>query len=249
MDLGNLSPAELLAWFDNLQTFLLDCDGVLWKATERISGVDDTIRAIRAAGKRVFFVTNNSTKSREEYIEKLKWCGIDAAAEEIISSAYAAALYCKAQGLKKKVYVLGQKGLVEELQKVGLTVLGPDDFDLPFAFGTMNPADLDPDVEAVVAGFDGRVSYYKIAQAVSYLRYRPGCKFIATNRDATYPDTHMVVPGGGIVVGAVEIGAGRSPDVVAGKPSLSLLDIIAAVDGLDRQKTCMVRQCERIELA
>jgi phosphoglycolate/pyridoxal phosphate phosphatase family enzyme len=243
MDLTALPPAELLAWYDRTTTFLLDCDGVLWRASERVAGVDATIRALKAAGKRVFYVTNNSTKSRAEYVQKLAWCGIDAAPEEIISSAYAAALYCKAAGLTKKVYVLGQAGLVDELTAVGLTVLGPDDFDKPFAFGTLSPADLDPDVQAVVAGFDGRASYYKIATGVAYLRYGAGCRlFIATNRDATYPDSNMVIAGGGVIVGALEIGAGRAPDVVAGKPSLSLLDIIASADprGLDRSATVMV---------
>lgn len=242
MELGNASNAELLAWFDSINTFLLDCDGVLWRATDPIVGVDKTISAIRAAGKRVFFVTNNSTKSRDEYVHKLKHTSnIDAVPEEILSSAYAAALYCKAHGINKKAYVLGQSGLVHELETVcGLEVLGPADFDKEFAFGSTNPKDLDPDVQAVICGFDGRVSYYKIAQAVSYLRYGPGCKFIATNRDATYPDSHQLVPGGGVIVGAVALGAGREPDVVAGKPSLGLLDIIADIGGLDRSATCMV---------
>lgn len=242
LDLAAASGAQLRQWFAGISTFLLDCDGVLWRATEPVPGVDATLKTLRAAGKRVFFVTNNSTKSRAEYVRKLKaTSGIDAREEEVLSSAYAAALYCRAHGVTKKVYCVGQAGLVAELEAVGLQVLGPADFDKPFAFGACNPAELDPDVQAVVAGFDGRASYYKLAQAVSYLRYVPGCKFVATNRDATYPDTHQLVPGGGIIVGALAIGAGREPDVVAGKPSLGLLDIIAGLEGgLDAAATCMV---------
>lgn len=242
LDLAELPAPALRAWFAALTTFLLDCDGVLWRASEPVPGVGASLAALRAAGKRVFFVTNNSTKSRAEYVAKLRaTCGIDAREDEVLSSAYAAALYCRGAGLTKKVYVLGQAGLVAELEAVGLTVLGPDDFDKPFAFGACNPAHLDPDVQAVVAGFDGRASYFKLATAVSYLRYAPGCKFVATNRDATYPDAHQLVPGGGIIVGALAIGAGREPDVVAGKPSLGLLDVIAGLPGgLDAAATCMV---------
>ena len=88
-------------------------------------------------------------------------------------------------------------------------------------------------------GFDARFSYYKLATAAMYLRYVPGCRFVATNRDASYPDAHCLVPGGGSLVAALETGSGRAPDVVAGKPSLQMLELI---DGgaLDRARTCMV---------
>ena len=118
-----------------------------------------------------------------------------------------------------------------------------------------------------VAGFDGAVSYYKLAIACSYLRYRPSVRFVATNRDLTFPDTHQVhkerkvitkacfggsivftttylsqvVPGGGVIIAAIEAGSGRSPDIVAGKPSIGLLDIIEAEGpGLNRGRTCMI---------
>jgi ribonucleotide monophosphatase NagD (HAD superfamily) len=141
--------------------------------------------------------------------------------------------------------------------------VGLDDSSKHFHFGTFNPKDLDPEVEAVVsdtcsalnasrsivilfhswqvAGFDGAVSYYKLAVASSLLRYMPECKFVATNRDLSFPDTFQLVPGGGMIIAAIEAGSGRSPDVVAGKPSLGLLDIIAgACPSFDRSRACMV---------
>lgn len=135
-----------------MDAFLLDCDGVLWRSTDGVPGVDEAVAAMRAAGKRVFFVTNNSTKSRSEYVRKLESiAGIHALESEIMSSAYAAAVYCKAAGVRKKVYAIGQDGLVEELRNVGLEVLGPEDAGKVFHFGTFKPTDLDPDVEAVVS--------------------------------------------------------------------------------------------------
>lgn len=184
--------------------------------------------------------TNNSTKSRSEYVEKLAaTCGIPAAVEDIISSAYAAAAYCRERGFTR-VYCVGQRGLVDELVAVGATPLGLDDGHRPFAFGSLRPADLDPAVQAVVVGFDGAASYYKLNMAAAYLRSSPSVTFVATNRDATYPDAHMIVSGGGTLVAAVATGAGREPDVVAGKPSVALLDIIEAAGALDRARTCMV---------
>jgi len=242
-DLSLLSPAALRAWLAPLSTFLCDCDGVLWRAESGVPGVAHTVAALRARGKRVLFVTNNSTKSRRDYVAKLREAaGIECAAEDIVSSAFAAAEYCRREGVAGKAYVLGGSGLVDELRLAvpGLEVLGPDDFAKEFAFGRLKPEQhLDPGVTAVVIGFDARFSYYKLAMAALYLRYQPGCRFVATNRDAAYPDAHCLVPGGGSLVAALETGAGRAPDVVAGKPSTQMLDLI---DGgaLDRAGACMV---------
>ena len=94
----------------------------------------------------------------------------------------------------------------------------------------------------MVVGFDGEFSYAKLLRAVSHLRYTPGCIFVATNTDLTYPDTHVLLPGGGTLVAAVAAGAGRAPDVVAGKPNTSLLGIIGTLAGpsFSPARTCMV---------
>ena len=90
-------------------------------------------------------------------------------------------------------------------------------------------------------GFDGAFNYFKLQRAVSYLRYAsPPIPFIATNRDLTYPDAHQLVPGGGTLVAAVEAGAGRAPDIVAGKPSQGLVALVRSATGLDPARTCMV---------
>lgn len=238
---GALSPAALKEWFDGIDTFLLDCDGVIWRASDAVPGAAESIEYLRSKGKHVRFVSNNSTKTRGDYVAKLKeMLGIDTAEEEVVSSGYTAAQYCVRHGITKKVYCMGMPGLVKELTAAGLEVLGPGDHTKAFSFGKMAPGDLDPEVQAVVAGFDGHASFYKIAMAASYLRYGKGVKFVATNRDATFPDTHMLVPGGGVVVGAIETGSGRAPDAVVGKPSQDMLEILASAGGLVRDRTCMV---------
>jgi 4-nitrophenyl phosphatase len=244
-DLARISSEEFKSWIDSLDTFLCDCDGVLWRGDNGIEGVSKTIDALRARRKRVRFVTNNSTKSRKAYVSKLyETAGITCEPEEIISSAYAAAEYCRREGLHKKLYVIGGAGLVQEIQDAspGVEILGPEDWGREFSFGTLDPKNkdhLDPDVQAVVIGFDSKFTYYKLAKAAMHLRYTSGCKFIATNKDKTYPDAFGLVPGGGSIIASLESGSGRQPDVVAGKPSLQLLDLID--DGkLDRSRTCMV---------
>lgn len=245
INLGDVEDKDFNNWIDNLDLFLLDCDGVLWRGDIGIEGVSKTVDALRARGKRVRFVTNNSTKSRKTYVSKLyETANISCQPEEIISSAYAAAEYCRREGLTRKLYVIGGAGLVQELQEVcpGVEILGTEDWGKEFSFGTLDPKNrdhLDPDVQAVVIGFDSKFTYYKLAKASMYLRYIKGCRFIATNKDKTYPDAYCLVPGGGSIISSLEMGSGRQPDVVAGKPSLQLLDLI---DGgmLNRNRTCMV---------
>lgn len=236
--------AAFKSWLSTIDTFLLDCDGVLWRGGIGVPGVGETVAALEAMGKRVFFVTNNSTKTRDEYVKVLGGvAGIAARKESVLSSAYAAAVYCKNSGINKKAYVIGGKGLIQELTDVaGVECLGYDDFAKEFHFGVSKPSDLDPEVQAVVIGFDSRFSYYKLERAAAYLRYQQPhrCAFVATNRDASYPDAHGLCPGGGSLVMALETGSGRAPDVVAGKPSQNLAELVRLATGLEPSRTCMV---------
>ena len=76
---------------DATETFIFDCDGVIWKGDSLIEGVPETLDLLRSMGKRLIFVTNNSTKSRAGYTKKFESLGLKVNAEEIFSSSFAAA--------------------------------------------------------------------------------------------------------------------------------------------------------------
>lgn len=84
------NPAKLI---DSVETFLFDCDGVIWRGDVLIDGVPETVEMLRSKGKRLIFVTNNSTKSRKQYGKKFEMLGLDVTEEEIFSSSFAAAAY------------------------------------------------------------------------------------------------------------------------------------------------------------
>ncbi|KAG5116245.1 hypothetical protein JHK84_042358 [Glycine max] len=96
---------------------LFDCDGVIWKGDELIDGVPQTLEMLRAKGKKLVFVTNNSLKSRSQYAEKFRSLGISVSQDEIFSSSFAAAMYLK-------VYVIGGEGILEELRLAGIAAFG-----------------------------------------------------------------------------------------------------------------------------
>merc|ERR1719487_2408893 len=82
---------------------------------------------LRAAGKKIFFVTNNSTKSRKGYLGKFTSLGLNVDAEEIFSSSFAAAAYLEQTKFKetgKKVYVIGEVGIQDELDLIGIPHIG-----------------------------------------------------------------------------------------------------------------------------
>jgi hypothetical protein len=69
--------------------------GVIWKGDKLIDGVPETLDMLHAMGKRLVFVTNNSTKSRKQYAKKFDSLGLNVAEEEIFASSFAAAAYLK----------------------------------------------------------------------------------------------------------------------------------------------------------
>ena len=96
-----------------------------------IDGVGAVLDKLRAAGKKCFFVTNNSTKSRKGYKSKFDGLGLEVDAEEILSSSFAAAAYLEQTNFKatgKKVYVIGEVGIPDELDLIGVPWFGAEQF-------------------------------------------------------------------------------------------------------------------------
>ncbi|XP_014617038.1 phosphoglycolate phosphatase 1B, chloroplastic-like isoform X2 [Glycine soja] len=208
---------------DSVETFIFDCDGVIWKGDKLIDGVPETLDMLRSKGKRLVFVTNNSTKSRKQYGKKFETLGLNVSEEEIFASSFAAAAYLKSIDFPKdkKVYVIGEDGILKELELAGYQYLGGP-------------------VGAVVVGFDRYFNYYKIQYGTLCIRENPGCLFIATNRDAV---THLTDAqewaGGGSMVGALSGSTQREP-LVVGKPSTFMMDYLANKFGISKSQICMV---------
>jgi phosphoglycolate phosphatase len=191
----------------------------------------------------MFFVTNNSTKSRKGYKKKFDDLGLDVPAEEIFSSSFAAAAYLEKTNFKetgKKVYVIGEVGICDELDLINVPHIGgPADAGKQPNMGSGGFLEVDHDVGAVIVGFDRTVNYYKIQYAQLCIN-ELGAEFIATNLDAV---THLTDAqewaGNGSMVGAIKGCTGKEPTVV-GKPSPLMIDYLEAKYGMDRSRICMV---------
>ncbi|XP_065333341.1 glycerol-3-phosphate phosphatase [Cloeon dipterum] len=242
--LSTLAKEEFGKFFESFDTVLTDCDGVLWMGdNEVIDSANITLNKLQELGKKVFYVTNNSTKSRDDYVKKCARLGFKADKESIIGTSYIAASYLKNIGFNKKVYVIGTEGITKELDAVGISHIGigrdvmSDTVVDHLKSGNFT---LDPDVGAVIVGFDQHFSYPKMMKAASYL-YNKDTLFIATNTDEQFPssDFGVVIPGTGSIVAAVQTCSAREP-IVMGKPNPTIKDVIAKTHNLDPARTLMI---------
>lgn len=231
------------SFLDSVDVFIFDCDGVIWKGDSLIDKVPAVLEKLRKMGKRIFFVTNNSTKSRLGYKKKFDGLGLDVQPEEIFSSSFAAAAYLEQTKFKesgKKVYIIGEVGIEDELDLIGVPYIGAGaDSDKKADMKPGGKLDVDPDIGAVIVGFDRDVNYYKIQTAQLAIN-ELGAEFIATNLDAV---THLTDAqewaGNGAMVGAIKGCTGQEPTLV-GKPSPLMIDYMEEKFGLDRSRICMV---------
>ncbi|XP_045485286.1 glycerol-3-phosphate phosphatase isoform X1 [Pieris rapae] len=237
-NLEESSKEQIQEFLNSFDTVLSDCDGVLWINNNAIPGSADVINYFRKLGKRVFYVTNNSTKVRADFALKAQELGFIAEPEEILSTAYLVAHYLKGIGFKKKVYLIGSSGIGDELKAVGIRHIGIGPDQVKADFKSMTQSDLDPEVGAVVVGFDEHVSYPKFMKAASYLA-NDECLFVATNTDERFPKSStIIVPGTGTLVRAVETCSERKA-LVLGKPNDYVRKFLESF-GLDPARTLMI---------
>ena len=178
---------------------------------------------LKIKGIRIFYFTNNSTKTRNQIFEKLQKLGLSVEINEVYSSAYAAGLYLKEKGYSA-VYCCGSEGLRAEIE----------------INGTKCVNDGSEKIQAVVVGLDHSFDYKKMTIGLNLLRDKE-CKFIVCNKDRTYPvEGDVLMPGCGPIVAVLENASGRTPDVIIGKPETYMLEILCRDWELEPQQVLVV---------
>lgn len=185
----------------DIQLFLFDMDGTLYLGDRLYSFTKELLSAIKEKGARYLFMTNNSSKSVNAYIEKLAKLGIHANREDFITSSQATAYYLKKYHSGQRLYVCGTRSLIEELEGEGFTVT----------------TDLDA-VDCVVMGFDTELTFQKLWDVSKLLLTRKDLPYIATNPDLVCPTEFGSVPDCGSVCIGIKNATGREP-IVIGKPT------------------------------
>jgi len=233
--------------YKDVDNFLFDCDGVIWHWPNPIPGSVEFINTLKKMGKKVFFITNNSTKTRQMCLDKFAHLGVSNVVEEdIVCTSWLLASWLKAKNFTDKVFVIGNPSIEKELDLQGIrhVGIGPTHFKIPDPanYDYVNQLKLDDEVKAVAVGFDHHFNYPKMIEATSYAYNDPDCLFVATNDDAMFPSngsSKICVPGTGTFVNCLKTSIGRDP-VMLGKPHRTMWEVLEKLHGLDPSRSCMV---------
>lgn len=206
----------------SIRLFLFDMDGTLYLGNRLYDFTLDLLNTIRSTGRRYLFMTNNSSKSVEDYIKKLDKLGIAATREDFITSSQATAYYLKENFPNHRLYVCGTESLKEELRKEGFVV-------------TQNL----PEVDCIVMGFDTELTFQKLEDVSRMLLTRENLPYIATNPDYVCPTEFGSVPDCGSVCDMIFNATGKRP-VVIGKPSPLMPQLAMGKYGYTKEETAVV---------
>lgn len=197
---------------DPYEAILLDLDGVLYRWPEPIPGAAAAVASLKSAGKRIAFVTNNSSRTPAQVAERLASVGVDAEPDEVITSALATASILVERGIGS-AFVIGEDGLLKALTDAGIRVVDASS----------------DEVEVVVVGFDRGADYGKLRDA-SILVQR-GAALMASNADPSFPAPGGESwPGAGALLSAIETTTGTRGEVF-GKPEAPLFERALASAG------------------
>ena len=214
-----MTKTELLK---SIQLYLFDMDGTLYLGDRLFDFTRELLDTLKATGRRYLFMTNNSSKSVEDYIKKLKKLGIPADKEDFITSSQATAWYLQKHHPGKTLYVCGTRSLQQELQQAGFTVT--EDVER---------------TQCIVMGFDTELTFRKLHDVCYLLSTRGDIPYMATNPDDVCPTEFGRVPDCGSVCDMVFNATGKRP-VVIGKPSSLMPELAMEKTGFSKEETAVV---------
>ena len=213
---------ELSTALKDISLYLFDMDGTLYLGDRLYDFTTDLLQTIRENGSRYLFMTNNSSKSVEDYIKKLTKLGIAATREDFITSSQATAYYLHKHHEGQRLYVCGTESLKAELRREGFPL-----------------TELPEETECIVMGFDTELTFRKLHDVSYLLLTRPEIPYIATNPDLVCPTEFGSVPDCGSVCQMLCNVSGRLP-VVIGKPSALMPQLAMEKWGVTGSQTCVI---------
>jgi len=200
--------------------FLLDMDGTIYLDNDLFDGTLDFLEYIRSIGGRYIFLTNNSSKSVNKYIEKLASLGIESTAEDFLTSTDATVLYLKKKNYNK-IYAFGTVSFKEQLKGAGLPITEV----------------LQDDIDCLCMGFDTELTFKKLEDACILLGR--GVDYIATNPDWVCPTSYGYVPDCGSVSQMLCNATKRMPKFI-GKPEPDMALLAVEKTGFTKEETLIM---------
>lgn len=200
--------------------YLLDMDGTIYLDNDLFDGVLAFLDHIKKIGGRYMFLTNNSSKSVNQYIEKLASLGIESVKEDFLTSTDATVLYLQNKGYKQ-IYALGTTSFKEQLKEAGYPITDV----------------LQDDIDCLCMGFDTELSFQKLEDACILLGR--GVDYIATNPDWVCPTWYGSVPDCGSVSQMLYNATKRMPKFI-GKPEPDMALLAIEASGFSKEEAVLI---------
>ncbi len=204
----------------SISAIVSDMDGVLWRGDDPLPGLHAFFAMLRRRNLPFVLATNNSSKTRQDYVHKLAAMGVPhVPATCIVTSGTATASWLKRHHPPgTRVHVFGGDGLRVELDAAGFCVANED-------------------VAVVVAGLNRDMCYADLHLASHLIRQ--GAQFIGTNPDTTFPAANGIAPGAGSLLAALQAASGVEP-LVIGKPHAPMFEAALELLGSQPAQTLMI---------
>ena len=209
---------EISQSLDGIKAVFLDLDGTIYLGDSLIDGALDFLGRLEERGIKRYFLSNNSSKSVEQYVEKLRDLGIDADKDEVLLSTHDLISWLS----KKEVtstFLVGTEGMRSMLEEEGIET------------SSEQP-------EFVVLGYDTEISYEKLATASIHLH--EGVQLVASHPDMVCPSPRGGLPDTGAYMSLFKATTGVGPVHVCGKPNKGMILHKVEDLGLKPSECCMV---------
>lgn len=212
------SRGRIRNWFYKHDIFLFDLDGTLYLGKRLLPGSVALVKRLRAMGRRVYFFTNNSSKSHRDYFKKLKKFGLAQSPDEVVLSTEVLIQYLVRKKWRR-VFLLGTPAMKKMLREAKI-----------------DPSAKNP--QAVVVGFDKSLTYKKLHQAALFLAR--GLPFVVTHPDYFCPTEEGPEPDCGSIALALAATTQREPTIVLGKPHPAMIEEVKRRSRLPRARYVLV---------
>lgn len=210
-----------MADLKDITLYLLDMDGTVNLGYDPIDGAKEFLETLKEQGKNFIFLTNNSSKSKNDYVEKMRSLGFPCESENVFTSGMAAGMFLEENKKGSKVFVCGTASLKNELKN----------YDVDISEDGVG-------ADTVLLGYDTELDYQKIRIVCDLLD--AGADYYATNIDMVCPiEGGRYLPDCGSFADMFEQAVKRRPRFL-GKPDRTMIDIIAKAEGVPYENIAMV---------
>lgn len=201
-----------------IKLFLMDLDGTLYIDGKLIDGANETIEKLRKDGKKIGFVTNNTSIGKNDYLKKFKKIGLTVFESEFVSASYEMIEYLKKNNLQDSVYLLGTKSLKKEFEKNGIKLVD--------------------NAKTVVVAYDTELTYKKLVHASTLIKN--GANYFSTHIDKVCPSKDKVLPDAGSYINLIYDITGKKPKFVGGKPGKDFAKYILNKFQVKKNQVCFI---------